>query len=211
MNKFCMHLVVTSWLSPERSQIRWPQPFAVSTIRCQVSLFHVEVFNFEAVFNNYSMLLWQLTISKFLYFVLTLIIDWLLSPVPEPRWVISMGSCANGGGYYHYSYSVVRGCVHQPEHGNVIFFIKYCRDLPLNAIFAIITCASLCSCRLKHHLTWRNVLHFTLYNYFRCDRIVPVDIYVPGCPPTAEALMYGLLQLQKKIHGEKTLLLKLRN
>lgn len=63
----------------------------------------------------------------------------------DPKYVVSMGSCANGGGYYHYSYSVVRGC----------------------------------------------------------DRIVPVDIYVPGCPPTAEALMYGMIQLQNKIQGQE--------
>ncbi len=68
----------------------------------------------------------------------------LYNQMPEPKYVVSMGACANGGGPFKEGYNVVSGI----------------------------------------------------------DKFLPVDVYIPGCPPTPQALINGLIALQKKVDGE---------
>ena len=135
---------VDSLVSWARTGSLWPMTFGLAC--CAVEMMHAgasryDLDRFGVVFRPSPRQSDVMIVAGTLVNKMAPALRKVYDQMPEPRWVISMGSCANGGGYYHYSYAVVRGC----------------------------------------------------------DRIVPVDVYVPGCPPTAEALLYGIIQLQRKI------------
>jgi len=135
---------VNSVVSWARQGSFWPMTFGLAC--CAVEMMHATVSRYDwdrfgVIFRASPRQSDLMIVAGTLTNKMAPAIRRLYEQMLDPKWVLSMGSCANGGGYYYYSYSVVRGC----------------------------------------------------------NRVIPVDIYVPGCPPTAEALLFGVLNLQRTI------------
>ncbi|GMV64773.1 MAG: NADH-quinone oxidoreductase subunit NuoB [Candidatus Omnitrophica bacterium] len=140
---------VIGWV---RENSLWPMTFGLaccaiemmSTAACKYDLDRFGAGVFRASPRQSDVMIVSGTVTKKMAPRIRLLYD----QMPEPKWVIAMGSCAIGGGpYYIHGYHVVKGV----------------------------------------------------------DLIVPVDVYVPGCPPRPETLIAGFLELQKKIEETPTL------
>ena len=153
------HVLVTSWdkllgmvdtvYNWGRRSSLWPLGFGLAccaiemictaSSRFDIARFGAEVFRGSP--RQADLMIVSGTVTKTMMPMIARLYD----QMPEPKYVISMGACATGGGPFKEGYNVVSGI----------------------------------------------------------DKYLPVDVYIPGCPPTPQALLNGLIMLQKKIDGEK--------